>query len=255
MGIPPNGRPVRDPLVVTALVTSGVALLVAMAALLIVINDDESDDAVPRAARSEAPRPGAPALPPTEPPPGTASPGTGPSSPRPTPQVTRLAWRSEKLSDGSTRMVVGDIDAAPLDPGRVGGTDYRNDPQGAKIIKVRGWWCATIAPGTLSFSGGYLRSIGFSTQCSGRPGRIRQHYRFTRSSWSGMRGYIALRATSWTSAQAQRSGALAVPCPAGRAGTYDYQLSVSLEITGRPVGEAIAQSNDKFRGDCGTGVS
>ena len=70
-----------------------------------------------------------------------------------------------------------------------------------------------------------------------------------------MRGYIALRATSWTSAQAQRSGALAVPCPSGRAGTYDYQLSVTLEITGRPVGEATALSNDKFRGDCGTGVS
>ena len=250
MGIPPSGRAPRDPLVLTSLVTSGVALLVAMAALLIVINDDEPADTVPRAARSQTPLPGAPALPPEDPPPAA-----GPSSPRPTPRVTRLAWRSEKLSDGSTRMVVGDIDAAPLDPARVGGTDYRNSPRDAKIIKVSGWWCATIAPGTLSFSGGYLRGIGFSTQCSGRPGRIRQHYRFTRSSWSGMRGYIAFRATSWTSAQAQRSGALAVPCPAGRAGTYDYQLSVTLEITGRPVGEATAQSNDKFRGDCGTGVS
>jgi hypothetical protein len=30
---------------------------------------------------------------------------------------------------------------------------------------------------------------------------------------------------------------------------------VLREITGRPVGEANALSNDKFRGDCGTGVS
>jgi hypothetical protein len=116
VGITPSGRPSRDPLVVTALVTSGVALLVAMAALLIVFGDDESDGAVPRAARS---RPRA-------------------RVPRPyrrrTPDVRRVTWAVEPPAH------------APGDP----------------------WWCATIAPGTLSFSGGYPRSVGFSTQCSGR---------------------------------------------------------------------------------------
>jgi hypothetical protein len=259
MGIPPGDRrAARDPLVLTSLVTSGLALLVAVAALLIVISDDESAGPAPRAARSQAPsRPPSPVPLPGAPgaPPGGDPPGSTPSGIRPTPRVTRLPWRSEKLRDGSTRMVVGDVDAAPLSPDRVGGTDYRDSGDGAKIVQVRGWWCVTIAPGAPSYSGGYLRSVGFSTQCSGRPGRIRQHWRFTRSSWSGMRGYISSRATPWTSAQAQRSGALAVPCPSGRPGTYDYQLSVTLEIEGRAYHQAAAQSSDRFRGDCGTGVS
>lgn len=252
MAPPPNGRTVRDPLVLTSLATSGAALLVAVAALMIVIRDDGSAAPTPApvAAPPEAPRSGAPAVPPD-----AGPPVSGPPSPRPTPRVTRLPWRSERLSDGSTRMVVGDIDAAPLSPDRVGGTDYRDSRDQAAIAPVTGWWCVTIAPGTLSYSGGHLRSVGFSTQCSGRPGRIRQHYRFTRSSWSGMRDYITTRTTAWTSAQTQRSGALAVPCPAGRPGTYDYRLTVTLEISGRPYYPAAAQSSDRYRGNCGTGAS
>lgn len=259
MGIPPGGRAARDPLVLTSLVTSGMALVVAVTALLIVIRDDGSAEPVSRAAPSQAPPPGAPGVTRVPGVPGAPSdggpPGSGPSSTRPTPQVTRLPWRSEKLRDGSTRMVVGDVDAAPLSPDRVGGTDYRDSRDGAKIVQVRGWWCATIAPGALSYSGGYLRGIGFSTQCSGRPGRIRQRYQITRSSWSGMRSYIGFRTTAWTRAQAQRSGALAVPCPSGRPGTYDYRLTVTLEVEGRPYYQAAAQSSDRFRGDCGTGIS
>jgi hypothetical protein len=253
MAPPPNGHTARDPLIVWSLVTSGAALLVAVTALLIVIRDDGSTAPAPRAASPEPPRTGAPAAPPDDHLPAGGPPSS--TGPRPTPSVTRLPWRSEKLRDGSTRMVVGDIDAAPLAADRVGGADYRDSRDSAKIVQVRGWWCATIAPGALSYSGGYLRSAGFSTQCSGRPGRIRQHYRFTRSSWSGMRDYITARETPWTSAQAQRGGALAVPCPTGRPGTYDYQLSVTLEISGRPYYEAAAQSSDRFRGDCGTGAS
>jgi hypothetical protein len=208
MGIPPGRPAVRDPLVLTSLVTSGAALLVAVATLLIVIRNDGSANATPRAAPSEAPPAGTPGVPPDGGPPGGLPdddpPSSGPPSRRPTPQVTRLPWRSEKLRDGSTRMVVGDIDAAP----------------------------------------------------SGRPGRIREHYQITRSSWSGMRGYIAVRETAWTPAQTQRSGALAVPCPSGRPGTYDYQLSVTLEIEGRPFSaDATAKSDDRYRGDRGTGIS
>lgn len=256
MGIPPNGRPARDPLVVTSLVTSGLALLVAVIALLIVIRDDESagpapaPTETPRAAPPEASSSRGPAVPP-----GDRTPAGAPSSPRATPSVTRLAWRTERLRDGSTRVVVGDIDAVPVSPDRVGGTDYRDGRDGAKIIQVRGWWCVTIAPGALAYSGGYLRSAGFSTQCSGRPGQVRQRYGFTRSSWSGMRDYIVFRATPWTPAQSQRSGALAVPCPAGRPGTYDYQLSVTLEFTGRAYDGVAATGSDRFRGACGTGVS
>ncbi len=48
---------------------------------------------------------------------------------------------------------------------------------------------------------------------------------------------------------------LDVPCPAGRTGTYDYRLSVTLEIEGRPVYTDAAHGSDGLRGDCGTGVS
>jgi hypothetical protein len=84
---------------------------------------------------------------------------------------------------------------------------------------------------------------------------MRQRYGFQRSSWSGFRPYTGDQRTGWTGASSQSSGALSAPCPAGRTGTYDYRLSVTLEIGGRPVGPAAALSNDKYRGDCGTGVS
>jgi hypothetical protein len=84
---------------------------------------------------------------------------------------------------------------------------------------------------------------------------MRQRYAFERSSWSGFRSYTDDRWTAWTGAQSQAIGALSVPCPAGRTGTYDYRVSVVLEITGKPVGEAYALSDDEYRGDCGTGVS
>ena len=100
-----------------------------------------------------------------------------------------------------------------------------------------------------------LRSPGFWTRCSGRPGTMRQRYAFERSSWSGFRSYTGDQWSPWTAAQSRSGGALSVPCPAGRTGTYDYRLSVILEISGKPVGPAAALSNDKYRGGCGTGVS
>lgn len=247
MTAPHSGGPSRDPLVVVALLASVASLVVSLVTLVVVATDGGSSDAEPAAGpHTSGPAPGDPD--------GPASSSRPSGTVRPSPSVTRLPWRSERLRDGSVRMVVGDIDAAPFDPDRIGGSDYRSGEK-AEIVKVRGWWCVTRAPGTLSLSGGRLRAIGFSTQCSGRPGRMRQRYRFTRSSWTGMRAYVDDRTTPWTTAQDQRSGALDVPCPAGRTGTYDYQLAVTLEIEGQPSAGDATRSSDRFRGDCGTGVS
>jgi hypothetical protein len=252
MTAPATGpRPTRDPLVVVALFVSVASLVVSLVTLVVVSTGGRTSDATD----SPEPRPAGPG--PAGPPvaPGPSGPPGGTRTVRPSPSVTRLAWRSERLRDGSLTMIVGDIDAAPVDRDRIGGTDYRSATDQAKIIKVRGWWCVTRAPGALTLSGGRLRSIGFSTQCSGRPGRMRQRYLFTRSSWTGMRPYVDDRTTPWTAEQDQRGGALDVPCPAGRTGTYDYRLSVTLEIEGRPVYTDAAHGSDGFRGDCGTGVS
>ncbi|HEU5159809.1 MAG TPA: hypothetical protein VFU43_22630 [Streptosporangiaceae bacterium] len=254
---PPGRRGLRlpgDPWVVIALIASGTALIVAATGLVVAARSGRGDAPGPLAAApSVSPRESAAVAPPARPadsPRATASPG------RAVPTETRLAWRSEELSDGSVRMVVGDIDAAPRDPAWIGGSDYRTErDKQSKIIKVRGWWCATKVPATLSYSAGRLRGQGFSTQCSGRPGRMRQRYGFERSSWSGFRPYTGARWTAWTAAQGQTVGPLSVPCPAGRTGTYDYRLSVVLEIAGKRVGNAYAHSDDGYRGDCGTGVS
>lgn len=173
-----------------------------------------------------------------------------------TPTSYKIAWRRETLSDGSVRLVIGDIDAAPKDDSMVSMSDYRTDPEERVGIRtVKGWWCGVTVAGDLTLTSGQLRSDGFSTTCSGRPGKIRHEYWFGRSSWSGFRRYTNPQRTEWVSGQTQSSGRLAARCPTGRTGTYDYRLTVELQISGIAVGALSAQSNTDFRGDCGTGES
>jgi hypothetical protein len=243
-------------------VVAGVAVIVVVLVVIgaVVVDAVNSSERTPQARQAPSG-----ASPPS--PPGTPSPARRPSegapanpakrTPRPTPTITRLAWRTEILSNGSELLVVGDVDAVPRDPASVSASDYHAAEEAGEVkaVKVRGWWCITRVDARLSVSGGFLRNAGFSTRCSGRPGRMRQYYRFERSSWTGMRPYTDDRVTAWTGGQTQPVGAQAAPCPAGRTGTYDYRLRVALEIDGFPAGDVPALSNDEFRGDCGTGTS
>jgi hypothetical protein len=184
------------------------------------------------------------------------------------PYQTKIAWRAEKLADGSLRMTVGDVDAAPKDPEAVRVTDYRTPGSQAecdnvKIIRVHGWWCATTVSrigqdGEIVLGGAEprarIRSAGFRTRCSGRPARMRQHYQVQRDSWSGWRSYGEHEHTAWTHEQRQDHGTVSVPCPSGRVGTYDYRLAVAVEVDGIDADDSTAASAD-IRTDCGTGVS
>ncbi|WP_222722401.1 hypothetical protein [Actinomadura alba] len=244
---------------------AGLAVIVVLQAVVAVVvigavtADRDADQSRPAPATA-SPHPLRPPQPTDDqaPPGPTMSTTTMPTmTPRPTPTVTRLAWRTETLSSGAQLLVLGDVDAVPRDPSAISAEDYHaaEERGDVKVVKVRGWWCVTKVEARLSLSAGYVRSAGFETRCSQRPGRMRQHFRFERSSWSGMRGYSGGDVTPWTGAQIQASGQRSVPCPAGRTGTYDYRLRVFLQIERLPVGEVPALSNDRFRGDCGTGVS
>ncbi len=209
--------------------------------------------------------------------------GPGPQPPVPTPcarvsrppgetsqppSVTKLAWRSERMRDGSVRMTVGDVDAAPRDPSAMLTTDYRapddsGDCYGVRIVTVRGWWCATtVSPvaesGPIVVGGAapqaHVRSAGFRSHCSGRTARMRQAYQIQRDSWSGWRSYDDWGYTGWTTRQDQTGPAVTALCPRGRVGTYDYRLAVSVEVDGIQVQPSSA-SSPTIRTDCGTGTS
>jgi hypothetical protein len=189
-------------------------------------------------------------------------------TPSPTPTETKLPWRAEELPDGSLRMTVGDIDAAPDAPRTRGSVDYRapadtTECDEVRIAPVKGWWCVTTVQkvaesGEIVVGGAEPRaevhSAGFGTRCSGRPGAMRQAYRFERDSWSAWRPYSHTLYTQWTNEQRQDGGRVSVPCPSGRVGTYNYHLWVQVDIEGLPVGDSGAASA-RIRADCGTGVS
>lgn len=194
-------------------------------------------------------------------PPGTGSPAA--------PASTKLAYRGEEMADGSVLMTIGDIDAAPAHPDAVRIFDYRAPERSrecdrVEIVTVSGWWCTTtVAPidvaGEIVVGDASPRAEiggeGFATECHGpRPGRLRQIYQLERDSWSGWRSYGEVRHTSWTETGRQDSGAVWEPCPRGRVGTYDYQLSVRVEIDEVDVGYSLATSAP-IRTDCGTGIS
>jgi hypothetical protein len=196
-----------------------------------------------------------------------ASPSASPS-PSPQPLQTKLAWRAEELPGGAVRMTVGDVAAAPKAPRAVRTVDYRapgsrSECDDTRIIKVRGWWCATtVAPvaeqGAIVLGGARPRarvhSAGFATRCAGRHPRIRQHFEVQRDSWSGWRDYSERAHTAWTRAQRQSHGRVSTPCPRGRVGTYDYRLAVAVEVEGIRADDSTAASA-QIRTDCGTGVS
>lgn len=187
-------------------------------------------------------------------------------SPRPSPVRTRLAWRAEETEDGALRMTVGDVDKAPRDPDAVQVTSYRAPASeetcdSDRTVKVKGWWCSTtVKPvevdGEIVVGGADPRARitggGFATRCSDRPGRMRQAYRVERDSWSGWRGYGDFAYSPWSKAQRQHHGEVAVACPQGRVGTYNYRLAVRTEIDGVEVGDSRAASAT-VRADCGTG--
>ncbi|MFG2004116.1 hypothetical protein ACGFNU_33650 [Spirillospora sp. NPDC048911] len=193
---------------------------------------------------------------------------TGTASPKPTPSATRVPWRAEEMGDGSVRMTVGDVDAAPKDPDAERVADHRaplrpDECDTVRITKVRGWWCTTTVE-KLAVSGeivvggapprAQIKSAGFSTRCSGRPGRMRQRYVIQRDSWASWRSYGGVGKTAWTTSQDQRGGKVTDVCPKGRVGTYNYRLTVHLESDAAPIGDAYAASA-RIRTDCGTGLS
>ncbi|MED7826109.1 hypothetical protein [Streptomyces chiangmaiensis] len=165
-------------------------------------------------------------------------------------------------------MTIGDVDAAPKDPWTVRSTDFRapgnqSECDYVKIIKVRGWWCTTTVArialdGEIVLGGAKPRarvySGGFRTRCVGRKARMRQHYEIQRDSWSGWRSYGERGYTPWTHEQRQAHGTVSVPCPRGRVGTYNYRLSVAVEVDGIQAEETAAAST-VIRTDCGTGIS
>lgn len=202
---------------------------------------------------------------------------TGPTTARPTtagpatrePTVTKLAYRGEEMPDGSVRMTVGDVDAAPAHPDAVRVFDYRRPDSSVEcdrvqITTVSGWWCTTtVEPidveGPIVLGDAEPRARiggeGFATRCRGkRPGELRQVSQLERDSWSGWRDYSEVRYTPWTGDRRQTGEAVWEPCPQGRVGTYDYQLRVRVEIDGVEVGDSPATSAP-VRTDCGTGVS
>lgn len=190
------------------------------------------------------------------------------ASPRPTPTRTRIPWRTEKMEDGSVRLTVGDLDAAPKSPAAERVTDHRSprnrhECERVRYVPVDGWWCTTTVK-PIRVSGqivvnasaptARIRGAGFSTHCSDRPGRMRQMFQMERDSWSGWRSYGEPHRTQWTANQDQGMGAVTEPCPTGRVGTYDYQLSVRIESDKAPIGEVTAASAP-IRTHCGTGIS
>ncbi|MGW0082398.1 hypothetical protein [Streptomyces sp. NPDC003393] len=193
---------------------------------------------------------------------------TAGSSATPRPLQTKIAWRAEELADGSLRMTIGDVGAAPKDPKAVRTTDYRApgsqfECDNVRIIKVHGWWCTTSVSrigqdGEIVLGGAEPRarihSAGFRTRCSERPARMRQRYEIQRDSWSGWRGYSKPGHTAWTRQQHQDHGLVSVPCPDGRVGTYNYRLAVTVEVAGIEADDSTAASA-VIRTDCGTGVS
>ncbi|KAB2350096.1 hypothetical protein [Actinomadura rudentiformis] len=193
---------------------------------------------------------------------------TSTASPKPTPTATRVPWRAEEMGDGSVRMTVGDIEAAPRHPDAERVADHRApfrsyECDTVRITKVRGWWCTTTVE-KLAVSGeivvggakprAQVKGAGFRTRCSGRPGRMRQHHVIQRDSWSSWRSYGGVGKTAWTSGQEQGGGRVTEVCPKGRVGSYNYRLSVNVESDSAPIGEAYAVSA-RIRADCGTGLS
>lgn len=194
---------------------------------------------------------------------------SGTPRPVPSPTEAKLAWRAEELPDGSVRMTVGDVAAAPRDDDAVRTVDYRaptyaGECDSVRIVKAHGWWCTTSVreirvSGEIVVGGAEPRARieggGFTTRCSGpRPGRMRQVYRVERDSWSGWRGYGPMRETPWTPAPEQGQRPPAEVCPSGRVGTYNYRLTARVEIEGMTVGDSRAAA-PRIRTDCGTGVS
>ncbi|TYB46408.1 hypothetical protein [Actinomadura chibensis] len=220
------------------------------------------------AALPGSPQPCASRTRPTGTPPPEPAP-TEPTPPAPTPTETKLAWRAEELPGGAVRMTIGDVAAAPRAGDAVRVADYRapassSDCDRVRIVRARGWWCATTVRG-IRVSGeivvggaeprARIEGGGFGTRCAGpRPGRMRQVYRVERDSWSGWRGYGPARATAWTTGPEQSGRTPAEACPAGRVGTYNYRLTVRVEIEGATVGDSRAAA-PRIRADCGTGVS
>lgn len=204
--------------------------------------------------------------------PDTVPTTTEPTATEPTttePTTTKLAYRGEEMADGSVRMTVGDVDAVPENPDAVRVFDYRAPDSSVEcgrveIVNVSGWWCTTTVE-PIDVEGeivlddpeprAQIGGEGFATRCHGeRPGRLRQVHQLERDSWSGWRDYGEVQYTSWTEARDQASEAVWEPCPQGRVGTYDYQLSVRIEIDGVEVGYSLATSAP-IRTHCGTGVS
>jgi hypothetical protein len=172
------------------------------------------------------------------------------------------------MDDGSVRMTVGDVDAAPESPYAVRTIDHRtpvsiSDCEQVRIETVSGWWCTTtVEPieveGEIVVGGARPRAriggAGFATSCHGRPDRMRQVYTIERDSWSGWRSYSEPGYTPWTEEQNQDGEPVADLCPQGRVGTYNYRLTVRIEIDGVTVGDSRAASV-RIRTDCGTGAS
>lgn len=198
------------------------------------------------------------------------------ASPGPAPVYRELAWRTEKMPDGSVRLTVGDVAAAPRASDAVLVLDYRHPGdqlacEQIRVVRVRGWWCiTTVRPirqsGEIVIGGpsrARLHGDGFSTRCSGRKQRMRQLFQIERESWSGWRPYNGMTWTSWTTRQAQAGPAVSAPCPTGRVGTYGYQLVARIQIDdsrlalGGPGGNTIAQyaASPVLRTSCGTGIS
>jgi hypothetical protein len=175
-------------------------------------------------------------------------------------------------------MTVGDIDRAPKVPDARSTLDYRHpgdqsECDDVRIVRVRGWWRTTpvdkiVQSGPIVIGGppqGQILAAGFSTRCSGRPHRMRQLYQIQRDSWSGWRAYGDRHDMPWTAAQRQDGPPISVPCPHGRVGTYDYRMSVVIEIDDDgvpPIGTPYdlsgldsAASSPPIRTSCGTGIT
>lgn len=215
---------------------------------------------------------GAPRTPRTEQPCPSRTPAS-PSSPLPTPAPvsTKLPWRAATMPDGSVRMTVGDIDLAPAVHGAASLADYRApgddiECEQVRILRAHGWWCTTTVAGIVEQGeivvGGAaprarIRSTGrpaFRTMCGGTVPRHRQRYAIERDSWSGYRAYARRAFTPWTTAGAQSGPSVSTPCPAGRVGTYNYRLAVTVEVDGYTADPSEA-AGAPLRKDCGTGVS
>ena len=207
-------------------------------------------------------------------PPRTEQPCTAmqpPVTPNPTPISTKLPWRSATMPDGSIRMTVGDIDAAPAVQGATALADYRApgdriECQEVRILRARGWWCTTTVgkiaeQGEIVVGGAQprarVRSLAhpaFRTVCGGHVPKVRQHYSVERDSWSGWRDYSRRAFTPWTTARTRSGPPVTTPCPAGRVGTYNYRLAVTVEVDGYTVDPSEA-AGPTIRADCGTGTS